>query len=55
MNVTGRFFLDDEAISEKGLSQSEIDKYWLHPTKRSRTSSFLDYDERLTPLGSPGS
>ena len=55
MNVTGRFFLDDEALSEKGLSQSEIDNYWLHPTKRSRTSSFLDYDERLTPLGSPGS
>jgi citronellol/citronellal dehydrogenase len=54
MEVTGRFFLDDEALSESGIPQSEIDAYWLHPTKRSRTSSFLDFDERLTPLGSAG-
>ncbi|MGZ0186998.1 MAG: SDR family oxidoreductase [Alphaproteobacteria bacterium] len=46
MDVTGRFFLDDEALSEKGLPKAEIDAYWIHPTKRSRTSSFLDYDAR---------
>ena len=46
MDVTGRFFLDDEALTEKGLGQRDIDAYWLHPTKRSRMSSFLDYDAR---------
>lgn len=45
-DVTGRFFLDDEALAEKGLTSQEIDAYWLHPTKRARTSSFLDYDAR---------
>ena len=50
MDVTGRFFLDDEALSEKGLPQAEIDAYWIHPTKRSRTSSFLDYEAR-NPIG----
>ncbi len=54
MDVTGRFFLDDEALAEKGLPQVEIDAYWLHPTKRSRTSSFLDWDDRNPPLGSAG-
>ena len=46
MDVTGRFFLDDEALAEKGLPQAEIDAYWLHPTKRSPMCSFLDYDAR---------
>lgn len=50
MDVTGRFFLDDEALTERGLPQSEIDRYWMHPTKRSRTSSFLDFDAR-NPAG----
>ena len=54
MEVSGRFFLDDEALAEKGLSKAEIDAYWLHPTRRSRTSSFLDWDDRNPPLGSPG-
>lgn len=45
-DVTGRFFLDDEALIEKGLSPAEIEAYWLHPTKRSRTTSFLDFDTR---------
>lgn len=51
MDVTGRFFLDDEALQEKGLGQEEIDAYWLHPTKRSRLSSFLDYDARAIRFG----
>ncbi len=49
--VTGRFFLDDEALAEKGLSPAEIDAYWMHPTRRSRTSSFLDYDARNPASG----
>lgn len=48
LDVTGRFFLDDEALTEKGLSPADIDAYWLHPTKRSRTSSFLDWDTRFS-------
>lgn len=51
MEVTGRFFLDDEALAEKGVPQAEIDAYWLHPTKRSRMSSFLDYDARAVRFG----
>jgi len=54
MDVTGRFFLDDEALAEKGVPQAEIDAYWLDPVRRSRTSSFLDWDDRNPPLGSPG-
>ena len=34
-------------LAEKGVPQAEIDAYWLHPTKRSQTSSFLDYDRRM--------
>lgn len=48
LDVTGRFFLDDEALAEKGLTQAQIDAYWMHPTKRSRTSSFLDWDARFS-------
>lgn len=50
---TGRFFLDDEALREGGASDADIDAYWMHPEKRSRTSSFLDYDARVTPMGVP--
>lgn len=45
-DVTGRFFLDDDALREAGASEAEIEAYWLHPTRRSSTSSFLDYDAR---------
>ncbi len=45
--VTGRYFLDDDALREKGVSEAEIEAYWLHPTKRARTSSFLDWDSRM--------
>ena len=54
MEITGRFFLDDEALAEKGLSPAEIERYWLDPVRRSRTSSFLDWDDRNPALGSPG-
>ena len=45
---TGRFFLDDDALREEGRGEAEIEAYWMHPTKRSRTSSFLDYAARTS-------
>ena len=50
-DCTGRFFLDDEVLREEGMSEAEIDAYWMHPTKRSRPSSFLDYDSRYENFG----
>jgi len=43
---TGRFWLDDDVLRDEGVSEAEIEAYWMHPTKRSSTSSFLDYDAR---------
>ncbi len=48
---TGRFFLDDEVLREEGMSEEAIEAYWMHPEKRSRTSSFLDWEGRFTPVG----
>ncbi|MET4698585.1 citronellol/citronellal dehydrogenase [Constrictibacter sp. MBR-5] len=48
---TGRFFLDDDVLREEGASEAEIEAYWMHPTKRSRPSSFLDYDSRYENFG----
>ena len=45
--ITGRFFFDDEALSEAGKSAAEIDAYWITPGKQSPLSSFIDYDKRL--------
>ena len=45
--ITGRFFFDDEALSEAGKSAAEIDAYWITPGKQSPLSSFIDYDNRL--------
>jgi citronellol/citronellal dehydrogenase len=44
--ITGRFFFDDEALSEAGKSAAEIDSYWITPGKQSPLSSFIDYDKR---------
>jgi citronellol/citronellal dehydrogenase len=44
--VTGRFFFDDEALAEAGLSQQQIDAYWKTPGKKSGLSSFIDFDQR---------
>jgi len=44
--VSGRFFFDDEALSEAGKSAAEIDAYWITPGKRSPLSSFIDFDKR---------
>ena len=44
--ITGRFFFDDEALSEAGKSAAEIDAYWITPGKQSPLSSFIDYDKR---------
>ena len=48
---TGHFFLDDDVLREEGASEAEIEAYWMHPTKRSRPSSFLDYDSRYENFG----
>jgi len=48
---TGRFFLDDEVLREAGADDAAIEAYWMHPEKRARTSSFLDYDVRISPMG----
>lgn len=50
-DCTGRFFLDDEVLREEGVSEEAIEAYWMHPDKRARTSSFLDWEGRFTPLG----
>ena len=44
--ITGRFFFDDEALSEAGKSVAEIDGYWITAGKQSPLSSFIDYDKR---------
>lgn len=43
---SGNFYLDDEVLREAGWDEARIEGYWMHPEKRSRTSSFLDYDGR---------
>src|SRR3546814_7651467 len=43
---TGNFFLDDDVLREEGMTDEQIEAYWMHPTRRSRTSSFLEYDNR---------
>ena len=45
-SITGRFFFDDEALSEAGKSAAEIDGYWITPGKQSPLSSFIDFDKR---------
>lgn len=47
--VTGRFFFDDEALTEAGLTPQQIDAYWKTPGKKSTLSSFIDFDQR--PFG----
>jgi citronellol/citronellal dehydrogenase len=44
---TGKFWLDDDVLRSEGVSEAEIEAYWMHPTRRASTSSFLDYDARL--------
>ena len=50
-DCTGRFYLDDEVLREEGMTDEQIDAYWMHPEKRSRTSSFLDYEARAIRVG----
>ena len=50
-DCTGRFYLDDDVLREEGMTEEQIDAYWMHPEKRSRTSSFLDYEARAIRLG----
>ena len=45
--ITGRFFFEDEALSEAGKSVAAIEGYWITPGKQSPLSSFIDYDNRL--------
>src|SRR3546814_12437198 len=36
---TGNFFLDDDVLREEGMTDEQIEAYWMHPTRRSRTRS----------------
>lgn len=47
--VTGRFFFDDEALTEAGLTAQQVDAYWKTPGQKSTLSSFIDFDQR--PFG----